>query len=68
MYIMRQHMDRTKYTRSKLMTYQGIGLRYEDAWETFREHNQLTHAEMTYLCSFSQGVRDAIHKLAQEKN
>ena len=61
-------MDRTKYTRRKLMTYQGIALRYEDAWETFRVHNQLTHAEMTYLCSFSQGVRDAIHKLAQERN
>ncbi len=54
------------------MSYQGIALRYEDAWESFRRHNDLTHAQMTYLCSFSQGVRDALHKqakkLSQEDN
>ena len=48
------------------MTYQGIALRYEDAWESFRVHNKLTHAQMTYLCSFSQGVRDALHKQAKK--
>ena len=43
----------------------GIANRYEDAWELFRVHNQLTRAEMSYLCSFSQGVRDAVFKLSE---
>ena len=44
----------------------GIANKYEDAWELFRLSNQLTRAQMSYLCSFSQGVRDAVFKLSEK--
>ena len=44
----------------------GIVNKYEDAWEQFRLSNQLTRAEMSYLCSFNKGVRDAVFKLSED--
>ena len=44
----------------------GIVNKYEDAWEQFRLSNQLTRAQMSYLCSFNKGIRDAVFKLSEE--
>jgi len=57
----------TKYGVYIMLNYKANGIvnKYEDAWEQFRVHNQLTRAEMSYLCSFSRGVRDAVFKLSE---
>ena len=51
-----------------MLNYKANGIinKYEEAWEQFRIHNELTRAEMSYLLSFSQGARDAVFKLSEK--
>ena len=41
---------------------------FDEAWESFRVHNKLTVDEMTELCDFSEGTRNAIERNAINKN
>ena len=39
---------------------------FDEAWESFRVHNNLTVEMMEELCSFSKGTVDAIERQAQK--
>ena len=39
---------------------------FDEAWESFRVNNKLTVDEMTELCDFSEGTRNAIERTAQK--
>ena len=39
---------------------------HDEAWENFRTHNKLTFDQLTDLCSFSEGTRNAIERQARK--
>ena len=39
---------------------------FDEAWESFRVHNQLTEDELNWLTNNTLGVMDAIEKQAQK--
>ena len=38
---------------------------FDEAWESFRTHNQLTVDELNWLCNNTLGTLDAIEKQAR---